>query len=425
MKVTCFVHACIWLMISFSLGCSKQNEALVQKPTGGIQEISSVYPHPVTWINQHMEIMSSDRKPIEASCLQCHKAMTGTPLKVSCTISCHVEGKNLPPKKIPAPVQNKCSECHSDVTATKYAHYPVNAGLCTTCHTVTDGHLKGEGDKVITKKTDTDCYTCHTRQDKGSVLHGALADSESCITCHNPHGGNQRAFIKEANVKALCMNCHDVAVDTKVKHGPAVNESSCVNCHSPHSSNNKKLLTLPSKQLCLSCHDKTIPATLSDKRTIPNIKEKLEKRAVHSGAQDDCTSCHNPHGTENSRILNENYSVSAYNAYPGTGKNPYALCFNCHDSNMLNKDEQSTNFRDGNKNQHWFHVVDAGGKADKSKGKSCKICHDPHGSNQDFSISETWQLNGKPVKTVYAKTKNGGTCTSNCHGVNPQGYERE
>lgn len=323
-------------------------------------------------------------------------------------------------------VENKCTTCHTKFAANKFEHAPVKAGLCTTCHTVPDAHFKGKG-KVITKKLASDCYSCHVRKDTGSTVHGALGNPESCITCHNPHGGNQRYFIKLASVKILCLNCHDdkVSVYTKVKHGSAVDQNSCMNCHNPHSSNNKKLLKLASRDLCLSCHDKTIPATLSEARIIPNIKEKVENFSTHSGALLECTSCHNPHGSENNRILIDNYALTSNNLYPGTGKNPYALCFNCHDSNMLNSESYTTGYRTGpHTNFHNSHVVNAGGNPDKSNGVACRVCHDPHGSNQHFSINEFWKQNGKTIKNKYNKTENGGQCATSCHFSSVRSYHR-
>lgn len=420
MKTMWFTHILVCSMIFLlSSGCSKQNDnASTTSDKGGLVEQLAVYPHPASWKNQHMDAMST-KKHSEASCLQCHKSMLGAPAKLSCAISCHRSDSEIVPIKIvPKPSPNKCSACHEDVVQNKFAHFPSNAGLCTTCHTVSDKHLNGEGDKVITKKSNTDCYSCHTQKDTGSTIHGALEDSESCITCHNPHGGKQRYFIKEESVKSLCLNCHDVTVDTKVKHGAAVDQSSCVNCHNPHSSNNKKLLKLPSKDLCLSCHNQPIPATLSDARTIPNVKEKVEGLSVkHSGIIDvDCTTCHNPHGSDNSRILNTNYSANNNNAYPGTGADPYGQCFTCHDKSMLNFDNSTTGFRTGNAtNFHWTHVVNGGVGSNKA-GIACRNCHDPHGSNQHFGIN---------AKIKYTKTPNGGNCATACHVSKLRSYHRD
>lgn len=423
MKTISFFFLSICLAFTLlATGCSKQNDALVAQVVTGIQGDTATYPHNVTWKNQHMDFMAQKKAP-EATCLQCHNSPSslGAPLKVSCATTCHqTTGDNLPPKPTPNPVENKCSKCHSDVTENNFGHYPATAGLCATCHTVTEKHLKGDGSKAETKNTAMDCYRCHTKKDNEPVVHGALKSKTSCISCHNPHGGNQRYFIADESIQNLCLGCHTkTKVNTMSKHGPSIDQKSCINCHNPHSSKNKKLLLAPQKELCLSCHNRPIEAKLNnDPRVIPDIKSRIEAASLHTGANGNCTSCHNAHGSDNKRILKLNYSVSNYNSYPGTGKDPYALCFSCHDAGMLNKDDvTATGFSDANKNHHYGHVVDANGNTDKSQGKSCSICHDPHGSSQAFNINESWLMNGQTIGIKYTKTNNGGSCTFTCHDL--------
>lgn len=420
------------VLLLLLLSCSKKNDTTLNAEVSGVSNQVVLYPHSTVWKSEHISYMAGTKVAGgEEKCIQCHQNNLGSPKIVNCTTKCHKvdDTTTVQPTPIPIPVPNKCIACHESVIKNKYAHYPANAGLCTTCHDVSEKHIRGESDPVKTKTSANDCYRCHTRKDTETVVHGALKDADSCIQCHNPHGGSQRFFIQEVSTKALCLNCHagDISVDTKVKHGPAVDEKSCVNCHNPHSSKNEKLLRLPSKQLCLSCHDKEIPATLSDARVIPNIRAKIEDSAFkHTGAvMGDCTTCHNPHGSDNNRILKANYSVSNYNEYPGSGPNPYAMCFTCHDQNMLNEKDfkDNTGFRDENKNYHWSHVVDAGGDQDKTQGRSCRICHDPHGSNQEFHINESWNMNGNQINIKYTKTQNGGQCTYSCHDLKT--YTRE
>ena len=323
----------------------------------------------------------------------------------------------------PSETEKKCLECHQPIIQNKFSHFPAQAGLCSTCHTVSAKHLEDGKDPVQTKDTAADCFRCHTQNDTGKVVHGALSYDQSCIACHNPHGGDKRFFIKAESVKELCIMCHTApeGTDLKTKHGPVEDQRSCTNCHNPHSSDNDKMLKLPSKDLCLSCHDKEIQATISDTRIIPNIKKKVEEAASqHTGAiMGDCTTCHNPHGSKYNRILLSNYSISNYNNYSAKGENPYALCFTCHDPNMLDQKNfvDKTGFRIKNKkNMHWEHVVNANGQ-DPSLGRSCKICHDPHGSEQDFHINESWNMKGNQIDIKYTKTDNGGQCTFTCHDV--------
>ena len=421
----------VLVFLLLTIGCSKKNEKFLDSEITGSSNQVVLFPHNGVWKSEHISYMAGSKSSGgEPQCLQCHQSNLGSPREVNCTTACHKVDDQIPqPAPRPIPVPNKCVTCHESVIQNKYAHYPANAGLCSTCHEVSDKHIRGESDPVKTKDTANDCYRCHNRKDTEPVVHPAMKFDQSCITCHNPHGGDQRFFIQAESTKSLCLMCHDgaVPVDAAIKHGPAHDQKSCVNCHNPHSSKNEKLLRLPSKELCLSCHDKPIQATLSDVRVIPNIKAKLEQASSqHTGAiMGDCTMCHNPHGSENNRLLSENYSVSNYNEYPGKGANPYAMCFTCHDPDMLKEKDfkDNTNFRDEKKNYHWSHVVDAGGAMDKTQGKSCRICHDPHGSNQDFNINESWNMNGNEINIKYTSSEKGGKCTYSCHDV--KSYERE
>lgn len=406
-------------------GCSKANSNPKDSEIVSIEEQTILFPHSETWKSMHMSYMVGNKlSGGEASCIQCHqKNNLGEPREVNCTTQCHSTKENFPvPAPIPTLLPNNCTGCHSSIVKNKYAHYPSNAGLCSTCHQVTSGHLSGNGDPVNTKDTDLDCYRCHTRKDTESVVHGALKDKKSCIACHNPHGGEQRFYIKAESTKELCLNCHDTAVNAAVKHGPVIKGKSCINCHKPHSAKHSKLLLLPSKELCLSCHNREITATLNSPRTLPDIKEKLEMKSQHTGAtMGDCTACHYPHGSKNNRLLTAGYSLANYNKYSEAN---YAICFNCHDPSAISdKNSTATGFRSGNFNQHWFHVVDAAGSQNKSQGRSCKICHDPHGAPQDFSINKTWYMDDFPINISYTQTKTGGQCTLTCHDVRI--YSRE
>ena len=432
------------LVIFMTSGCSKQNVDQLDL-VNSIAQINADFPHPKNWKGKHMNALLSRKSQNEsrmsldgdkssaadahASCTQCHKNIKGKPLNVSCATACHTPSSNGNPSHLPKPNDSKCLPCHDKVVQNEFDHYPSGVGLCETCHTVDTAHLAGEKGAVTTNKKADNCYRCHFRQDTGPVLHGALKDDESCISCHNPHGSQTRHFLKEESVGALCNTCHTTATETGSKHAPAVQGKACLNCHNPHSSQHKKLLLQPSRDLCLSCHDRPIKGTLNGERMIPNIKAKVEAASQHTGAQGNCTDCHDAHASDYSRLLIDNYSGNIYNAYP-QAINPYAICFSCHDDSMLKQTgyEDSTNFRDTAKgmNYHWFHVVNGAENTDNkgsTRGRACKICHDPHGSNQPFNINSTWMMGQRPIRLEYTLLSNGGQCAKTCH-VSPRTYQR-
>ena len=414
------------LMVS---GCNKQNldEVDLANATRISQLSSGMFPHPTDWKNSHFSALIGAQTVAgvtgpdsHAACAQCHQNKKGIPLNVGCAASCHDSTVNGKAKNLPMPTNSKCVACHADHVQKDFDHYPSGVGRCEVCHTADDAHLSSGAGTVTSDKSSESCYRCHSRMDTGAFVHSALKDNdESCVSCHNPHGSKTKFFLREETVSGLCSTCHDgLTSKSGSKHAAAIDDPACLNCHNPHSSQYAKQLKAPSRQLCLSCHDREIKGTLNGVRTIPNIKAKVEAASQHTGAQGECTACHTPHSSKFERLLKKNFSTTVYNSYP-QAVNPYDLCFKCHDSAMLNPTgfEDSTNFRDTakGKNEHWFHVVDAAGVEDKAKGKSCKICHDPHGAAQPFNINSSWNMNGQSIGIKFTPADNGGQCNKTCH----------
>ncbi len=125
---------------------------------------------------------------------------------------------------------------------------------------------------------------------------------------------------------ALCMTCHtDVAARMNMPSHHPVKEGglSCVSCHDPHSG---KQTALAGKNAhCAKCHQAVAG---------PKVFE-------HAPVAEDCTTCHNPHGSPNRRLLQltqpmqclQCHSVTANRHASGTGALRGAQlrnCTNCH-----------------------------------------------------------------------------------------------
>jgi predicted CXXCH cytochrome family protein len=285
--------------------------------------------------------------------------------------------------------------------------------------------------------------------DTHSEVHKAVTmNDSSCIYCHDAHGSNYNYFTKD-KLPDLCLDCHSDIIDDNAKSvhgiitGTEDNKKSCANCHNPHSADIKPLLKKEKKELCLSCHDREYQTKYADgsARTIPNIKLKIKGPGVHPIAKNEanCTMCHSPHASLYSAILTKKYPVTPYEKYtPKKDKipNSYELCFTCHEEGMLKPDiaEEDTDFRNDVKgadgkivreNLHWFHVVNAAGSPEPEKGRSCFVCHDPHGSDQKHMIKTAFRLNGTTnVNVSYTATKIGGECANTCHSDPIKRYNR-
>jgi predicted CXXCH cytochrome family protein len=125
----------------------------------------------------------------------------------------------------------------------------------------------------------------------------------------------------------LCWNCHkDFLAGQKVKHQP-VESGDCTSCHEPHQSENKHLLVKKGTELCLSCHDDPLAAG------------KVKHQAVEDG---ECLDCHAPHATNFKGLLKKSVKDT---------------CADCHDDVPA-------------KNQKDVHQPVSDG--------DCLACHAPH-----------------------------------------------
>jgi hypothetical protein len=98
----------------------------------------------------------------------------------------------------------------------------------------------------------------------------------------------------------------------------------------------------------------------------------------------------------------------------------YALCFSCHNPDLVlaAKTRGLTGFRDGQENLHYVHVHRS------EKGRTCKTCHEIHGSDLPNHIASAVPFEGSawsmPIK--FQKLPDGGSCSPGCH--EPKTYRR-
>jgi predicted CXXCH cytochrome family protein len=214
---------------------------------------------------------------------------------------------------------------------------------------------------------EVDCSMCHLDLAKKKVVHAAV--SMGCPTCHTSLNATEVPHKVTGNVPKglsspvpdLCFTCHDkTKFNNKAVH-PPVAGGMCTSCHNPHSSDNAKLLIAEVPALCTNCHDRAM----------------FSKKNVHAPvAGGMCLSCHGPHATDEMALLT---------------KRPTAVCLECH-PDIPKKAHVTVEFR---------HPLGSTAKpADKGPEKKsakkersilmdparpgkefyCGSCHEPHSS---------------------------------------------
>ena len=329
----------------------------------------------------------------EGDCTGCHSPH-GSPYK-SILIS---EGSDL------------CFNCHDkELISNKFVHGPADAGGCIICH---EPH-SADYEMNLREKPPDLCFMCHKEKAEefasAKVVHKPAV--ESCTNCHNPHSARKK-FMLDDEPPTLCFKCHkekrEEVTNAAVQHGALMVGKSCLNCHEPHASNIAKRLSMAPMELCLKCHDKEVKAT--DGRLLTNMKKLLEENKDHHGPirEKNCAGCHNPHGSDEFRILREKYPANFYMPFKIES---YKLCFKCHEQTIVQIPETTTitNFRNGNDNLHFKHINSP------TKGRTCRACHETHASNYPKHIRKSVPFGNWEFDINYEKTETGGSCLPGCH----------
>jgi DmsE family decaheme c-type cytochrome len=204
-----------------------------------------------------------------------------------------------------------CVSCHEEtvVAMTGSPHLrtapsgaSLRAGTCEGCHGDGGNHAaKGDPSLIRNPEQATEwnavCLGCHQRRLGTWAVSRHHEEDVACTDCHDVHEPRAKAT-------AACRDCHqDVAVRAELPSHHPLREGamSCASCHDLHSANEASLRTAQRvNDLCYSCHQAVEG---------PFVFE-------HQPVQEDCRSCHDPHGSFADGLLVANQP---------------ALCLQCHD----------------------------------------------------------------------------------------------
>jgi DmsE family decaheme c-type cytochrome len=207
--------------------------------------------------------------------------------------------------------EETCLTCHEDRkqgyhgsphARARDPRTPAAAQGCESCHGPGKAHVDSDGDKTKIKRfssmpareVSATCVTCHNRSTHSEWVGGKHdARNVSCVTCHSVHAfKSEKAQLKTATQQETCVQCHRNQVNKvhRSSHMPVLEgKLECSSCHNPHGSKNVKMLKEGNSitEACVSCH--------SEKRG-PFLWE-------HAVGRENCVTCHDPHGSNNERLL--------------------------------------------------------------------------------------------------------------------------
>jgi predicted CXXCH cytochrome family protein len=174
---------------------------------------------------------------------------------------CH-EAKGPKPQALQASQPELCYRCHASIKtlAQKPDAHKALASGCTTCHTPHAADEKG----LIKTDEHTVCLSCHKKikeQMATSVsVHPIKAGGGRCTICHEPHQ-SPNAHLLKGNINAVCSKCHtghaqfghpigSNVIDPRTKE-----PLTCISCHDPHGTQQRMTLRAdPQRALCMECH---------------------------------------------------------------------------------------------------------------------------------------------------------------------------
>ena len=414
-------------------------------PTAGAQTADCVTAdcHTTVRAGQFLHAPTALRK-----CDACHRPTEGrhtfalqAPKQELC-VQCHTQAERT---YVHRPVgQGDCTECHNPhgsdqryilrddpdgplcwrcherdlFQERKFPHAPAAAGACLVCHEAHSAWHAG----LLVESSATLCVRCHgdvaERLEISRHAHPPAANNE-CVLCHAPHASDFPYHLR-AQPRELCSSCHSQVIgghDAHRVHGALETEESCIACHRGHGGALPKLLARPPLDECLSCHDEPMQAAGGERLT--DMAALLQNNPNHHGPirQADCSACHNPHASDQFRLLVKEYPPDFYAPFD---LKYYALCFTCHLQELVTAPAGPgvTGFRDGERNLHYVHVNN------EKKGRTCRACHEVHASRRPFHIRDKvpYGAGGWEIEINFEAAPEGGRCAPGCH--EPKTYNR-
>jgi predicted CXXCH cytochrome family protein len=314
---------------------------------------------------------------------------------------------------------NSCMSCHHTHGAEgkhRLLSDQVEEEVCLVCH---NGSVGTDIETVLRKRSSHRVGFYQGIHDPTENILNASRHVE-CVDCHNPHQVKS-SQASAPNVGGRLAGVSGMTITGNIVKNAQYQFEVCLKCHGQ----DKYKVTTPIKRLFeysnlrfafnpsnASYHAVAAQGTSN---FVPSLKPPYT-----TSSRLYCGDCHNadsgskgPHGSRWDFLLERRYEISDYS---GWSEAHYALCFKCHDANLL-FNENVSGFA-----SHDKHV--------REENTPCSVCHDPHGSSQyiallNFDTNVVFpNINGELKFEIFG---NKGYCYMQCHGKNhgPKEYTRK
>ncbi|MCL5987104.1 MAG: hypothetical protein M1371_11180 [Actinobacteria bacterium] len=228
------------------------------------------------------------------------------------------------------PAQDVCFPCHTvgydPNTAGGYDDIESKTALggvqCENCHGSAIEHIKSPGTvKPAVIVTGEQCMTCHT--DVHHPTTDEWKDSKHAVALDGLKSSDHAADY--------CLECHttDDLINPAVKLDEAQTSITCVKCHNPHGTENTAQLREPVGELCGSCHTmegakpgSAVHHATAEMFSGTGAAGEVESVNTHAGLQDSCATCH---------MVKKDYESEEAPAVTGHTFMPnFEACTTCH-----------------------------------------------------------------------------------------------
>ncbi len=379
-----------------------------------------------------------------ALCITCHDNKTGWAGSAHATSTAVWDPPAI--EELPQTVaEYGCESCHIPHGAggpKRILRFLEEEQNCYPCHNGTVVGVKNiEAQFAKTSNHPVKATTIDVTADHHDPAESVvgLQGHVECVDCHNPHAAINTQTEPPAEPPAASGSLAGVSGIriSGIEVTPVENQYElCFKCHG-FSSNSLSVIErwidqnntmLEFNTINASYHPVTAVGKNSDVPSLPyGIKPDVNSFIY-------CVDCHDsdessaiggigprgPHGSKWTPILRQQYGdgVSYLAESLTESESVYALCYRCHDRNiLLNDNGTSSTFL------HGKHVVE--------KKVPCYMCHDPHGVESTAGNGDhTHLINFAIMVSAYAANpapyftdmgSRTGSCTLVCHGITHDG----